>query len=68
VKEGIWVSECALTCLLFSFGPALIRYTQILPQVAEAYNEMFGKSLSQTVKSETGGDYEKLLLLLIESA
>jgi len=47
---------------------ALIRYTQILPQVAEAYNEMFGKSLSQTVKSETGGDYEKLLLLLIESA
>jgi len=44
---------------------ALIRYQQIIGDVSKAYEELFGKSLAATIKSETRGDYEKLLLELI---
>lgn len=37
-----------------------------LGQIEEEYQSMYGKSLSDVVKSETRGDYEKLLLKLIE--
>jgi Annexin len=46
----------------------LIRYQSILKPVMTAYVELYGKTLRDTITSETGGDLEKLLLEIIETA
>ena len=51
---------------LFLLSTALIRYNQIMKDVMMAYVELFGKTIQDRVKSETRGDYEKLLLELLE--
>jgi hypothetical protein len=43
-----------------------VRRIRYMPQVKEAYLKKFGKSLDKRVKGETSGDYEKLLVALIE--
>lgn len=56
--KGFGTNELLLTT-------ALIRYQAILKDVAAAYEEEYGKSLEEVVKSETGGDYRKLLLKVV---
>ena len=53
--KGFGTNELMLTV-------TLIRYQPIMTQVEEAYVDDYGKSLEDTIKSETGGDYRKLLL------
>lgn len=58
--KGFGTNELLLTC-------TLIRYQKIMSQVKTAFEELTGKSLEETVKSETGGDYERILLEIIEA-
>uniref|UniRef100_A0A7S2ENR1 Annexin n=1 Tax=Trieres chinensis TaxID=1514140 RepID=A0A7S2ENR1_TRICV len=58
---GVGTDEMLLTA-------CIVRYQSILPQVMVAHMEMFGKSVQDRVKKETGGDYEKLLLALLNRA
>lgn len=51
-------NELLLTC-------TLIRYQKHMKEVKEAYQELKGKSLEEEIKSETGGDYERLLLEIV---
>jgi hypothetical protein len=45
----------------------LIRYQLHLSEVKAAYTEEFGKDLADTIRSELGGDYERILLEVIEA-
>jgi len=58
--KGFGTNELLLTT-------ALIRYQALLKPVADAYNEEYGKDLQEVVRSETGGDYRKLLLKVVET-
>lgn len=56
--KGFGTNELLLTT-------TLIRYQKIMNEVKAAYEEFKGKSLEETVKSETRGDYERVLLEII---
>mmetsp|Transcript_8294 Transcript_8294/g.23023 ORF Transcript_8294/g.23023 Transcript_8294/m.23023 type:complete len:332 (+) Transcript_8294:62-1057(+) len=58
--KGFGTNELLLTT-------ALIRYQALLKPVADAYNEEYGKDLQEVVRSETGGDFRKLLLKVVET-
>lgn len=55
---GFGTDELLLTC-------SLIRYQGLLPHVAIAHEQLFEKSIHKRVKDETGGNYERLLLALL---
>jgi len=55
---GFGTDELLLTC-------SLIRYQDLLGHVCIAHEELFEKSIHQRVKDETRGNYEKLLLALL---
>ena len=55
---GFGTDELLLTC-------SLIRYQDLMPQVALAHEELFEKSVHTRVKDECRGNYEKLLLALM---
>ena len=59
--KGFGTDELLLTS-------CLIRYQPILKSVMEAYIEEYGETLQDVVKSETRGDYEKLLIKILDSA
>jgi hypothetical protein len=42
----------------------LIRYQEVMNEVSLAHVELFGQTIHDRIRSETRGDYEKLLLLL----
>jgi hypothetical protein len=46
----------------------LIRYDNVMSKVNEAYTELYGDSVFDRVKKEARGDYERLLLAIVESA
>jgi len=46
----------------------LIRYQKILGEVKVAYEELKGKTLEEEIKSETRGDYERVLLEIVAAA
>jgi Annexin len=56
--KGLGTNELLLTC-------TLIRYQNILKQVALAHIELYGSTIEDRVKSETKRDYEKILLEII---
>jgi hypothetical protein len=58
--RGFGTNELLLTTVL-------IRYQPIMKQVMEAHAELFSQSVPDRVKSETGGDYESLLLEIIKT-
>jgi len=45
---------------------ALIRYHQVMPQVMVAHVELYGMTIQDRVKKETRGDFEALLMELLE--
>lgn len=58
--KGLGTDETGLsTCL--------VRYQQLLPQIKEAYEKKYGKSLHKRIHGETSGDYRDLLLKILES-
>jgi Annexin len=59
--KGIGTNEILLTC-------AIIRYQMHLPAVKEAFVQLTGKSLQDTVKREVGGDYGRLLTEIVASS
>ena len=58
---GFGTDELLLTC-------CLIRYQDLLGHVEVAHEELFEKSIHKRVKDETRGNYEKLLLVLLDYA
>eukprot|EP00957_Ditylum_brightwellii_P011378 860357-Ditylum_brightwellii.AAC.1 len=53
---GIGTDELGLSA-------AVVRYQQLLPEVTQAYKELWGgKTLEKRIKGETSGRYEKLLV------
>lgn len=63
----------SLECQCKGFGTnetllasALIRFHQVMPKVMLAHVEMYGKTIQDRVKSETRGDFEALLMELLE--
>eukprot|EP00934_Nitzschia_sp_Nitz4_P002354 Nitzschia sp. Nitz4//scaffold11_size288233//82144//83578//NITZ4_000752-RA/size288233-snap-gene-0.11-mRNA-1//1//CDS//3329534008//2354//frame0 len=59
--KGIGTNELLLTC-------AIIRYQICLSDVMDAYEELYGESLQELLKSEIGGDYRRLLTELCDAA
>lgn len=59
--KGFGTNEILLTT-------TLIRYQKIMGEVKAAYEELTGKTLEETVKSETRGDYERILLEIVSVA
>jgi len=55
---GIGTNELLLTC-------TLVRYQTYLPHVCAAHQKLFDKSLQKRILDECGGDYEKLLLAVV---
>jgi len=55
---GFGTNELLLTC-------TLIRYQDLMGHVCVAHEELFEKSVHERVKDESGGNYEKLLLALL---
>lgn len=55
---GFGTDELLLTC-------CIIRYQDLLGHVAVAHEDLFEKSLHTRVRDEARGDYEKLLLTLL---
>lgn len=55
---GFGTDELLLTC-------TLIRYQEYLPYVNASHEELFKKSIQERVRSECRGDYEKLLLAIV---
>ena len=43
----------------------LIRYQLVMGEVKAAYEELFGKMVEETIRSETRGDYERILLEIV---
>eukprot|EP00541_Cyclophora_tenuis_P002847 CAMPEP_0116544526 /NCGR_PEP_ID=MMETSP0397-20121206/2164_1 /TAXON_ID=216820 /ORGANISM="Cyclophora tenuis, Strain ECT3854" /LENGTH=328 /DNA_ID=CAMNT_0004068743 /DNA_START=40 /DNA_END=1026 /DNA_ORIENTATION=- len=58
---GFGTDELGLTC-------AIIRYQSILPQVNEMHQELFEKTIQERIESETGGNYKRLLLAIVDNA
>ena len=46
----------------------MVRYHHVLPQVMEAYEKMYEKTLRDRIHGETSGKYRDLLLAMIRSA
>ena len=61
VCKGIGTNELLLTSIM-------IRYQKILKEVMPAYEELYGESLKERIRSEAGGDYGRLLQELCEAA
>jgi Annexin len=59
--KGFGTNELLLTA-------TLIRYQPIMKHVMEAHIELFGETIGDRVKSECGGDYERVLLEILGSA
>ena len=59
--QGFGTNELLLTT-------TLIRYQKIMNEVKVAYEEMKGKTLEEEIKSETRGDYERILLEILAAA
>jgi hypothetical protein len=59
--RGFGTNELLLSC-------AIIRYQSIMKEVMLAHVELFGSTIEDRVKSEVGGDYERLLLAVLEAA
>lgn len=57
---GFGTDELALSC-------SIVRFHNILHSVVIAHEELFDKTLHKRIKSETRGDYEKLLLKIVDS-
>lgn len=57
---GIGTDELLLTC-------ALVRYQGIMGEVMTAHIELFGKSVHDRVRSETGGKYKEALLATLNA-
>jgi hypothetical protein len=55
---GIGTDEMLLTC-------SIIRYQMVLPNVVGAHIDLYGKSLHQRIRSETGGKYREVLLQIV---
>lgn len=55
---GIGTDELLLTC-------TLLRYQEYLPAVAFAHEELFEKSIQHRIRKECRGDYENLLLAIV---
>jgi hypothetical protein len=58
---GFGTDELLLTC-------CIIRYQDLLGHVAVAHEELFEKSLHTRVRDESRGNYEKLLIALLNKA
>lgn len=58
---GFGTNELLLTC-------CLIRYQSVMPGVINAHQKLFGKSLRDRIIHETGGDYEAVLLAVIDAS
>ena len=56
--EGFGTNEFLLTC-------SLIRYQKLLDPVAVAHEQLYQKSIHKRVRDEVGGNYEKLLLAVL---
>ncbi|ETV71840.1 hypothetical protein H257_12975 [Aphanomyces astaci] len=50
----------------YSLGAAVVRYQSILKEVAPVYKAKYGKSLRDRIHDETGGDFQKLILIVLE--
>ena len=59
--KGIGTNELLLTTVL-------IRYQDVMGQVNVAHQELYGQSIEDRVKKEVRGDYEKLLLNILEAS
>uniref|UniRef100_A0A7S4HQF8 Annexin n=1 Tax=Odontella aurita TaxID=265563 RepID=A0A7S4HQF8_9STRA len=59
--SGVGTDELLLTS-------AIIRYQKILPLVQVAHMELFGKSIQDRVKNEVGGDFEDVLVAIVDHA
>ncbi|KAL3933820.1 MAG: hypothetical protein SGARI_003617 [Bacillariaceae sp.] len=46
----------------------VIRYQHVMKEVMSAHIELFGKTIHERVRSETGGNYEKVLLAVLNAA
>lgn len=57
---GFGTDELALSC-------CIVRFHNILGEVAAAHEKLFNKTLNKRVESETKGDYEKLLCQIIQA-
>jgi len=57
--KGIGTNEILLTC-------TLIRFQDIMGQVAVAHEQLFEKSIHKRVKDECSGDYKKILLAVLD--
>ena len=58
---GMGTDELGLSC-------AILRYQHILPQVSIEHTNLYSKSISERVASETSGNFEGLLLEMIRVA
>lgn len=59
--KGFGTDETLLTA-------CLIRYQPVMKQVMEAFIEAYGDTIEEVIKAETRGDYEKLLLKVVQTA
>jgi len=59
--KGIGTNETLLTC-------NMIRYQDILVNVATTHEKMYEKSLTKRVKDETSGEYKSILLTLLKKS
>jgi predicted Rdx family selenoprotein len=57
---GIGTDELLLTC-------CLIRYQGVMQEVMSAHIELFGQSVHERVRKETGGKYKALLLQILNT-
>lgn len=58
--KGFGTDETLLTA-------CLVRYQPVMKAVMETFIEEYGETIQDVIKSETGGDYEKLLLKVLDS-
>lgn len=58
---GFGTDELLLTC-------SIIRYQDLMGHVAVSHEELFEKSIHQRVRDESGGNYEKLLITLLNKS
>ena len=58
--KGMGTNELLLSC-------TIIRYQICLKEVMLAYTEMYGDMLQALIKSEAGGDYERLLVEICDA-
>jgi hypothetical protein len=59
--KGFGTNELLLTC-------TIIRYQGIMKEIMIAFVEEFGETIQDVVKGEVRGDYQKLLLAVLDSA